>query len=125
LLGFVVALEILAFVAPLSTFHGIMVKQKDSHVEDADKIAERADEIRRQLPTATGDERSGLEHELAGITERYKAIEAMPTWPVNARLRRRFTVNNFALVLPVAAQALGVSDQWQRLLQEAQKAFGS
>ena len=126
LLGFVVALEILAFVAPLSSFHGIMVKEKERHVEeDADKIAKRADEIRRQLPTATADELAGLQHELSEITKRYEAIEAMPTWPVNARLRRRFTLNNLALLVPVAAQALGVSDQWQELLQGAQKALGS
>jgi hypothetical protein len=55
------------------------------------------------------------------ITKRYEAIEAMPTWPVNARLRRRFTLNNLALLVPVAAQALGGSDQWQELLQGAQK----
>jgi hypothetical protein len=29
------------------------------------------------------------------------------------------------LVIPVAAQALGLSDQWQRLLQGVQKAFGA
>jgi hypothetical protein len=125
LLAFVVALEILAFVAPLWTFHVMMARQKDSHLEEADEIAQQAAEIRRKLTTATGDARAGLQDELASRTERYEAIEAMPTWPVNVRLRRRFTVNNLALVIPVAAQALGLSDQWQRLLQGVQKAFGA
>jgi hypothetical protein len=83
----------------------------------ADEIPQQAAELRRKLTTATGDARAGLQDELASRTERYEEIEAMPTWPVNVRLRRRFAINNLVLLIPIALQALGLSQQWQQLSQ--------
>lgn len=120
-LAFAVFLEILAFVAPLWAFHVIMSEEKEEHLRDADDISQQAAATRRRLATASGDERAQLQDELTWLTDRYQAIDAMPTWPVGPRVRLRFTRNNLALLLPVVAQSLGVSDSWQTLLQDIQK----
>lgn len=44
----------------------------------------------------------------------------MPSWPVSPRLRRRFTANQLVLLAPIGAQALGLSEGWQQLLQAIQ-----
>ncbi len=121
LLALVVTLEILAFILPLVSFHRIMVIRKWQLQQEADALSRDAATLRVCLLTTAAGERTSIEAEIAARDARYNAIEAMPTWPVDARLRRRFTLNNGLLLLPVIAQALGLSDDWKTLLENVQK----
>jgi hypothetical protein len=124
LLAFVLLCEILAFLMPLRSFHLIMRREKQRLFAEADLIGHQALEVQRQLrTTAKEDELKGLEDRLGRLTRRYQAIEKMPTWPVSVRVRRRFTLNNLILLVPVLAQALGAPDSLQHLLDGLQKAL--
>lgn len=52
------------------------------------------------------ERREAVRARLAELSERYEALEEMPTWPLNRRLRLRFTVANVTLVVPLVAQSL-------------------
>jgi hypothetical protein len=126
LLALVVALEILAFILPMLSFHRLMVDQKRTLEHEADVLSLEATGFRASLSTATtDDERAALQREIALREARYKSIEAMPTWPVDVRLRRRFTINNVFLLLPVFAQAVGLSEGWRTLIENLQKVIGT
>lgn len=69
---------------------------------------ERAREtLKGDLPT---DRRDAVRARLEQLIAEYDEIEAMPTWPLNRRLRRRLTVANLVLVVPLVAQAVELAD---------------
>ncbi len=47
----------------------------------------------------------------------------MPTWPVDATTRRRFTVNNIFLFLPFILDILSASDTMKKFLDLLVKFF--
>lgn len=53
--------------------------------------------------------------------KRYTAIESMPTWPVDVKIRRRFGLRNALLVAPALAQFLGAAQATQNLIENLQK----
>jgi hypothetical protein len=57
------------------------------------------------------------------MTKRYRDIENMPTWPVDLRTRRYFTLSNMPLVLPLLTEAVGAADPWRRLMDAAARLF--
>jgi hypothetical protein len=122
-LALVLVLEVLAFVVPLLAFHRLMVEEKAELMVQADRHSQEAAEVRRHLLSAPPDQRPALENRLTWLGERYVVIEGMSTWPVSAPIRRRFTVNNALLLLPIAMQAAGVSPKWQELLESLHKAM--
>ncbi|GAA1674179.1 hypothetical protein GCM10009765_24410 [Fodinicola feengrottensis] len=122
-LALVLLLEVLAFVVPLLAFHRLMVREKAELMVQADRHSQEAASVRRQLLSAAPDQRLTLEMRLAWLGERYSVIETMTTWPVSAPIRRRFTINNALLLLPIAMQAFGVSPKWQELLENLHKAM--
>jgi hypothetical protein len=125
LLVVAVGLELLAFLAPLTAFHRAMCAQKVELTLEADHHMQRAAAIQGELRSASQqEERKRLQDELDALRKRYDAIERMPTWPVDARLRRRFQVNNALLLLPVAGQLLGFSVFWQKIAENLQTAAG-
>lgn len=99
LLAIVVVSAVLAFVLPMLWFHWIMKRARQDLQQEADELSRRA---------------SGGSSE--SDPERYAAIEAMPTWPVDAGIRRRFGAGNVVLLIPVIAQALGASGSSQGML---------
>jgi hypothetical protein len=106
LLALAICLELAAFVAPLWSAHEVMKAQKRQALANADTtISRRVTELRasleRLLPT---DERTTLREQLDELTRRYSDAEAMPTWPIDRGLRRRVTLGNMALVVPLVAQ---------------------
>lgn len=49
----------------------------------------------------------------------------MPTWPMDIRLRRRFSIRNAVLLLSVLAQALGAGKGTQDLMKKLSKIFSA
>lgn len=106
LLALAICLELAAFVAPLWSAHEVMKAQKRQALANADTtISRRVTELRASLegllPT---EERTMLREQLDELTRRYSDAEAMPTWPIDRALRRRVTLGNLALVVPLVAQ---------------------
>ncbi len=98
LLALAIALEVLAFLAPMLSFHREMAGRKREFLREADKLSI---EITKLAATPSAKD------QLAASTERYMALEDMPTWPVDTRTRRRFRINNLALLLPMVGSAFG------------------
>ena len=117
LLAFIVACEILAFFVPMLAFHRIMVNTKQRLFEDADRLSDKIASARRSAGSTDSPASVDVEAALA----RYQAIERMPTWPLDAQLRRRFGIRNLILLAPVVAQALGAGKGTQDLLERLQK----
>lgn len=122
LLVFVIACEAFAFVAPLRSFHVLMAEAKISKFARADEIGHEVAEVQRRLRGTEVPDRSALENRLSLLTREYQAIDAMPTWPVSVRIRRRLAVQNLLLFVPVGLNLFGASDQWQVLVTSIQKA---
>ena len=59
--------------------------------------------------TQSAKERGELQERLAIMTQRYWELEKMPTWPVDARVQRRFTLGNLGLLLPFIARFLNAN----------------
>jgi hypothetical protein len=119
LLVLAIAIEALAFLVPLWSFHGDMVRQKRELLQEADRLSPRMAEIQAQLAEgAAGSEKQALRETLADMTARYRAIEELPVWPVDVRTRRFFGLNNAALLVPVLAEQIGLTDTWARLAQQ-------
>jgi hypothetical protein len=122
LLAVALTVELLAFLVPLSFFHQEMQAQKAKLLDEADKLGRAVSTVQAALTEAkTEQERNELKDRLSSMTERYWAIERMPTWPVDTKVRRRFTLNNLALFLPLLSQSIHVSGGWQKALEELQK----
>jgi hypothetical protein len=124
LLAFVLTCEILGFLLPLRSFHVIMKRRKLKLLGEADAISQEVTDLQRKLrSTLDEDEAKRLEDALSRRTQRYQAIESMPTWPVGVRVRRRFALSNILLFIPVVAQALGAPESWLNILEDLQQAL--
>ncbi|MBV8539291.1 MAG: hypothetical protein JO268_01755 [Pseudonocardiales bacterium] len=111
LLLVVVATEILAFILPMLSFRRLMLRRKNELTREADELSRLS--VRAE-PDETVNERR---------VKRYTAIESMPTWPVDGKLRRMFGLRNALLVAPALAQFLGASQATQHLIENLQKAL--
>ena len=102
LLVVAITLQIFAFIVPMHSYHREMKKQKAEYLEEADKLSSRICLVEARLANddRTGEAADALREQLAEMTRRYWAIERMPTWPVDLKTRRRFSLNNVALLAP-------------------------
>jgi hypothetical protein len=114
----VIVIEVIAFAAPMAAFHVIMRNAKIHLQVEADRYNEEAAGLRQRLADEIGDEREAVSNRLAWLEQRYHAIETMPTWPVDAGIRRRFTYNNAALLVPVILQTAGLSGPWANVIDK-------
>jgi hypothetical protein len=95
-------LEVLAFVLPLWSFHRAVATQKAEFLRSADHLAAKIAVARRDLEAAEdADGMQRIKDRLENLTDAYASYEDMPTWPVDATTRRRFTLRNVALFLPL------------------------
>ncbi len=118
LLLLVLALKVLAFLLPIWSFHREMQRQKSIYLERADKLSFEVQVLQDQLARAdTSEDRDRIKEDLAAKTQRYWDIEHMPTWPVDATVRKRFTISNGVLFLPILGQSLQLSGLWQATLE--------
>lgn len=110
LFSIVLAIEILAFLLPIWSFHTEMKKQKSQYLVEADILSQNIVRLQAELViTQSAEERGDLKERLAIMTQRYWEIENMPTWPVDARVQRRFTLGNLGLLLPFIARFLNTN----------------
>jgi hypothetical protein len=111
-----IGVEILAFVLPMIAVHTLMQNRKGELLAQADQISRTIDEIREKLTDSTSDpERQVAKNRITDLTEQYWTIERLPTWPVDAGLRRRFGLRNLPLFLPFVGYALDGTQLWQQV----------
>jgi hypothetical protein len=99
------AVEVLAFLAPVWSFHTDMRRQKLALARETDALSDRILTVQaRAVETDDPEEASRLSQQLATITGLYTARVEMPTWPFNTRVTVRFGLANLGLLLPLVAQ---------------------
>jgi hypothetical protein len=124
LLALSLVIELVAFLQPMWFFHVAMQQKKELLLEEADGLSERVAELELELAHSEQEQpRRELQQQLTVMTKRYRDIENMPTWPVDLRTRRYFTLSNMPLVLPLLTEAVGVADPWRRLMDAAARLF--
>ena len=111
-----IPLELLAFLVPLWSFHQLMGQKKAELLAEADQLCREMSETTTALLKPQTDE-TLLQERLARMRDRYWAIENMTTWPVHARIRRRFVVNNLVLCLPVVSDVVQKTFDWKKLVE--------
>jgi len=125
LLPIAVLVEVAAFVWPMGSFHREMVRQKRVLAAQADKIARRISTIQAEIRGTTHPEEiEELNARLALDLKLYNELEGLPTWPMSTKIRRRFAVQNLALVaLPVLGQLVGDKERWDTLVEALRSLF--
>jgi hypothetical protein len=109
LLAITLIIEFLAFLLPIWSFHMEKQRQKTEKLKEADGLSRSIVDLQSRLVEAqTDQDRSELKDRLSLMIERYSAIEQMPTWPVDAKVQRKFTFSNLGLFLPLASYFLNV-----------------
>lgn len=98
-------LAIVAFAAPLYGVHRAMARYRALRQEDLDKIGNAMDGLTQRIRTAaeSGDSQraSDLKQQHAELSEFYSRELDAPTWPVDARLMRRYFLTQIVPLLSV------------------------
>jgi hypothetical protein len=86
--------------------HDLMKQQKRDALVKADtdlgpEIAKAQKKLEEDLDK---DMRAAVRDRLEQLTSSYQEIENMPTWPLDRAVRRRLTLGNIALVVPLVSQ---------------------
>lgn len=124
LLALALIFEILAFIVPMLEFHKIMRKQKTAHQVEADKFSKQILELENKIVNEPDPKLSKtLEDQREILRNKYWEIEKMPTWPVDGITRRRFTINNLFLFLPILLDLISASESWRNFLDIVIKIF--
>ncbi len=109
--------ELLVFLLPMRTFNRLMRSERERLQRQADELSAQYIAGSQRVRAAAEDSPPSQE-QLAAVAARYKAIEAMPTWPIDARIRRRLEVGNVLLLVPIVAEIAGFTNEWQTLLDK-------
>jgi hypothetical protein len=126
LLAIAITFEILSFFVPMWIFHQIMQEQKIKHLKEADGLCEEIIKLEERILNADDSESvSDVPKQLDFLREKYWNIEQMPTWPVDALIRRKFTRNNLILFLPFFIDMFKSSDPWKKFLDFIIKFLGT
>ena len=126
LLIIALAFEILSFIVPMWVFHLVMRDQKIEHLVKADELSNHILLLEEKILAAKeAPLLKELQQQLDFQRGKYWEIEQMPTWPVDAKTRRRFTVNNVFLFLPFILDLLSASDALRKFLDILVKIFSS
>ena len=127
LLCLTVVLQVLAFVLPMISFHRLMRAAKQERLADADRrVSPELARIEEVLAfTQDARERADLKERSSLLRDYSLAINEMPTWPVDITIRRRFTLNNSLLLVPLLGRAVGLSSFWSDLANRLHEIFGN
>lgn len=118
LLPLALAFEILAFLVPLWLFHRDMQTQKAALLQEADTLGQRIVRLQAELAEQPDVQQyTLLKEHLSYMTQRYWDIERLPTWPVDIKTRRRFTLNNVILFLPLLTRLIDEKSMWRHVLE--------
>lgn len=105
-LALAICIELAAFAVPLWRVHRVMDEQKHAALREADTVlGPDIGRARKQLERDLDSERRNEVRDwLDQLTTSYEEIENMPTWPLDRTLRRRMTLGNVALVVPLISE---------------------
>lgn len=100
------AIEVVAFVVPMGFFHREMSRNADEAAAEADIVGREISALELAIAkVSTNSERQEMEGKRAHLITVYETLEALPRWPVDAGIRRRFTLGNgIILVVPLLAK---------------------
>jgi hypothetical protein len=116
LLPLAILFEVLAFVLPMHSIHKVMSKQKEMILwEKADQLSRIIAARQARIDAENGATPRDDEPDLADLVARYQILERPPTWPVDRAIRRRFTLRNLGLMLPLVGSLAGNGEFWQKL----------
>lgn len=111
------AIELAVFLAPLVSFHLVMTRAKSAFRIEADKMAAEVSELRSKRDRSDDPEEvDGMEATIGKLSARWTELETMPTWPVDSRIRRRFTIGNALAFAPIFLKALASAPWWGPLV---------
>ncbi len=117
LLCVAIVLQILAVFVPMVSIHSAMLEQKQQWQQMIDEqLKENSAQRTAFLEGTDSALQDEMESGLAVLAKRHAQIEAMPTWPIDRKLWRRFSINNALLVMPLAADLLAGNIAWRRIL---------
>jgi len=118
LLSPALALEVLAFIVPLWSFHQIMTAKKNGFKKKADQLSVRIQAMRQSLAKGNSTDKESVDTEqIEQLTAEYWAIENMVTWPVDLKTRKKFRVNNILLLLPLLGDISKRTIEWTKILK--------
>jgi len=80
----------------------------------------RIDQLRAARRTGGQAEQERIDAEIAALSVAWNDIETMPVWPLDVRVRRRLTVNNILVLLPLALNAIAPGGWGQDVLEALQ-----
>jgi hypothetical protein len=119
LLPIALGFELLAFLVPIWFFHREMQVQKTVLLREADTLGQNIVRVQNELTELRDAQQYNLlKEQLSYMTQRYWEIERMPTWPVDMKTRRRFTLNNAVLfTIPLVSSIFDEKSVWRDLLE--------
>ena len=124
LLSIAILVEILAFLIPVWSFHRIMIQERVKQLEEADRLSIEISELHLRKETSQdADTKDTLSDQIEDKTQHYWAIENMPIWPVDIKIKRRFKLNNLLLFVPLLGDLAKRSIEWKDVV-ELLKKFG-
>ena len=106
LLALALLAQLFVFVQPMLSFHIQMKSWKDEVMRTTEQeSARRLRELYSRLAVAEGpSDREAFKGEVTSIEEAYDSARRLPTWPLDVRTRRRFTIRNLVLLIPLIGQ---------------------
>jgi hypothetical protein len=102
LLPLAILAEVLVFVLPMLSVHASMREQRKAFLARADRLSRAIETTQARLEDTGLEERDAVKRQLAELVERYQTLEKTPTWPIDRSIRRRITLQNLGLLLPLA-----------------------
>jgi hypothetical protein len=116
LLPLAILFEVLAFVLPMSSIHGIMKRQKENDLlAQADRLSPAIAAAQAHMDTQDSEDWESSKRRLNQLTERYEELDKAPTWPIDQSIRRRFALRNLGFLVPFVGYALGHTSFWQQI----------
>jgi hypothetical protein len=108
--------EVLAFILPMRSMHRVMTTQKEVILwRKADQLSRIITAQQARVEPENGAGRRDGEPDLADLVDRYQMLEKAPTWPIDRSIRRRFTLSNLVLMLPLVGSLVGHKEFLQQL----------
>jgi hypothetical protein len=125
-------MQIPVFLIPVLSFHARMTEACQAWRDEIDEaVCPRLVGVESELIHCDDQARQNeLKKEQALLVDQYGTMKRCPTWPVDTSIRRRFTVSNVILVIPLITTALAgdssesLMDQFLNVLEKLTQGSG-
>ncbi len=111
LLAVAIVFEVLVFLLPMLRVHRLMTAWRRRFAAEADRLSASMGALRQALVSAA-DDHDVLSSRLAAAADWYTVLQSVPRWPVDAGLRRWFSLNNLGLFIPFLSYVFGNPEFW-------------